>query len=222
VLLVAVLVAAVPQARPVIDVAASFLPGETGRKTVEFSDGTYDVSLTVPRSWYVADAGNDRWRFARDGLDDFLKFDDGQRTWQGFESASPRFAIVETNPLPLGALGLAVSGVEGAPIVLTVDLGQTVSGDFTCNTVRSQQSQSTIYEYEGGLCGYRTDTTQSVPSENIFRNVTAPDQWTSIMFVTPVTSQTALQWSLEMPTDLLDYYRDDIQALIESVEIKEI
>ncbi|MCZ7538320.1 MAG: tetratricopeptide repeat protein [Anaerolineae bacterium] len=219
VLLVAVLVLAVPQARPVIDVAASFLPGDTGRKTVEFSDGTYDVLLTVPYSWYLADASNDRWGFARDVLDKALKFDNGQRTWQDFESASPRFAIVEVNPVVLAG---AYSNGKGAPIVLMVDLAQTVSGDFSCSAVRAQQSQSTIYEYGGGLCGYRTDTTESVSPERVFRDIAAPDQWTSISFVTPVTAQTGLQWSLEMPADLLDHYRDDIQALIESVEIKEI
>lgn len=219
VVLIAVLVIAVPQARVVVDVVASFLPGDVGRKTVEFSNGSYDVSLTVPRSWYVADAGNEKWTFARDVLDETLKFDDEQVTWQDFESVNPRFTIVEVNPLVLAG---AYSDGKGAPILLTVDLAQTVPGDFTCSVVRPQHSQSTLYEYEGGLCGYRTDTTQSVSSENIFRDVTAPDQWTSITFVTPVTAQTGLQWSLEMPADLLDHYRDDIEALIESVEIREV
>ncbi|MEB2288650.1 MAG: tetratricopeptide repeat protein [Anaerolineae bacterium] len=219
VLLVAVLVLAVPQAQPVIDVAASFLPGETGRKTVVLSDGSHDVSLTVPRSWYVADADNDKWRFARDVLNETLKFDDEQRTWQDFESASPYFTLVEVNPVVLTG---AYSNGKGAPILLTVNFAQPTGGDFSCSAVRAQQSQSTIYEYAGGLCGYRSDVTPSGTPGPIFRDITAPTQWTRITFVTPITGQEALQWTLELPADLLDHYRDDLQALIESVEIRKL
>lgn len=219
VVVVAIVAWAVPEARAVLDVAGSFLPDDAGRKTVEFSNGSYEASLTVPRSWYVADASNDKWKFARDVLDETLKFDDEQRTWQDFESASPRFTLVEVNPLVLAG---AYSDGKGAPILLTVDLTQTVSGDFSCSAVRAQQSQSTIYEYEGGLCGYRTDVPPSGSPGAIFRDIAAPLQWTSITFVTPITAQTGLQWSLEMPADLLDHYQDDIQALIESVKVKEI
>lgn len=218
VLLVVVLVLAVPQARPVIDVGASFLPGDAGRRTVEFSDGTYDVSLTVPRSWYVADAGNDKWKFARDLLDEALKFDNEQRTWQDFESAGSHFAIVEVNPVVLAG---AYSSGKGAPILLTVNLAQAVPGEFSCSAVRAQQGQSTVYEYGGGLCGYRNDVTPSGSPGVIFRDIAAPDQWTSITFVTPITAQKGLQWSLEMPAGLLEHYQDDVQVLIESVKIKE-
>lgn len=202
-----------------LDMIAVYLPDDFGRKTVRVEGTRLEATLQTPRSWYVADANNEMWKIWRDVLDEALPFADDQATWKDFEGTDDLIAIVEVNPVVLSG---AHSNSAGAPIRLTVNLAQTVSGDFSCSAVRAQQSQSTIYEYEGGLCGYRTDTTQSVPSENIFRNVTAPDQWTSISFVTPITAQTGLQWSLEMPADLLDYYRDDIQALIESVEVKEI
>ncbi len=220
VVLVAVLVIAVPQARVVVDVAASYLPDEAARKTVEISSSRYQVSLTVPRSWYVADAGNDKWRFARDVLDETLPFSDEQRTWQDFESAGGRFTIVEVNPLVLVGV---YSNNTGGPVLLTADLAQPQPGNFACSAVRAQQGQYTaVYEYQGGLCGYRTDTTPSAQPGPSFREITPPDQWTTITFVTPITATAGLQWTLEMPAALLDHYQDNIQTLIESVEINEL
>lgn len=218
--LVAALAIAVPQARNMADIVASYLPDDTGRKTVEVADGNYAVALTVPRSWYVAEASDDTWKFWRDVYNEIFPFSEEQRTWQNFESAGGRFTMVEVNPLVLVG---AYSNSAGGPVLLTVDLAQPQSGDFSCSAVRARQAQYTaVYEYQGGLCGYRTDTTPSAQPGPTFRDIKAPDQWTTITFVTPVTATTGLPWTLTMPAALLDRYQDSLQVLIESVEIRGI
>jgi tetratricopeptide (TPR) repeat protein len=220
VVLLAALVLAVPQARDMADVVASYLPDDAGRKTVELSSGGYEVALSVPRSWYVAEASDDTWKFWRDMYNQVFPFSEEQRTWQDFESAGGRFTIVEANPLVLVGV---YSNNAGGPVVLTVDLAQAQSGDFLCSAVRARQGQYTaVYEYQGGLCGHRTDTTPAAQPGPTFREITAPEQWTTVTFVTPVTATAGFQWTLHMPAALLDRYQDSLQVLIESVQIREI
>lgn len=202
-----------------LDVPAAWLPDDMGRKTIQLESTGYEISLRTPRSWYLADANNEMWKFWRDVLDQAVPFGGEARTWKDFEGASDEFVIVEVDPIVLS--GAPSDGV-GGPTVLRVSARQRQQGDFACTAVRQSSQYTAIYEYEGGLCGYRTDETQAMPADLVLKNVTAPTQQTVVTFVTPINAQTGVTWTLTLPTELVNHYKDDIDALIASVKIKEI
>lgn len=204
-----------------LDVPAAWLPDDLGRKTIQLESTGYEISLRTPRSWYLADANNEMWKFWRDLLEQGLPFVDETMSWKTFESTADDFVIVEVDPIVLS--GVPSDGV-GGPTVLRVSASQRQQGDFTCAAVRQKSEPDTsIYEYEGGLCGYRQkDETRPMPANLQLKGVTAPTQQTVVTFVTPINEQAGLTWTLILPTELVNHYKDDIDALIASVKIKEI
>ncbi|MGQ9850825.1 MAG: tetratricopeptide repeat protein [Aggregatilineaceae bacterium] len=203
-----------------LDVPAAWLPNDMGRKTIRLETTGYEISFEAPRSWYLADANNEMWKFWRDLLEQGLPFVDETASWKTFESTSDHFVIVEVDPIVLS--GAPSDGV-GGPTVLRVSASQRQQGDFTCAAVQQNSSQyAAVYKYEGGLCGYRTDDLEPMPPDLVLKNVTAPAQQTVITFVTPINAQTGVTWTLTLPRELVNHYKDDIDALIASVKIKEI
>ncbi len=205
-----------------LDVPAAWLPNDLGRKTIRLESTGYEISLKTPRSWYLADANNEMWKVWRDILDQGIPFADETMTWKSFESTADEFVIVEVDPAVL--LGAPSDGVSG-PTVLRLNASERQQGDFDCPTVQQQQQQrqyTAVYEYEGGLCGYRTDSARPMPPDLTLKNVIAPTQQTTVIFVTPIDSETGIQWTLQLPTDLVNHYKDDIDALIASVKIKRL
>lgn len=203
-----------------LDLPAAWLPEDLGRKTIRLEQSNYEISLKTPRSWYLADPNNEMWKFWRDALDQAVPFADDTVSWKNFESATGEFVIVEVDPIVLH--GAPSDGVS-APVVLRVNPQPSQPGDFTCPTVRQNTGQyDAIYEYEGGLCGYRTQSTGPMPPGLTLKNVTAPKEQTVITFVTPLDARNGLTWTLTLPTDLVNHYKDDIDALIASVKIKQI
>ncbi len=200
-----------------LDMPAAWLPDDLGRKTIRLEANGYEISFDAPRSWYLADANNEMWKLWRDVLDQAVPFADEATSWKTFESTSDQFVIVEVDPLVL--LGAPSDGVS-APTVLRVS--RQPQGDFTCGTVRQNRTYTAIYEYEGSLCGYRTDSTATMPPGLELKNVIAPTQQTTVTFVTPIDDKSGIQWRLELPTDLVNHYKDDIDALIASVKIKRL
>jgi hypothetical protein len=61
-----------------------------------------------------------------------------------------------------------------------------------------------------------------MPLRLLLKSITAPTQQTVITFVTPLDDKTGLTWTLELPADLVNHYKDDIDALIASVKIKRL
>jgi len=204
-----------------LDVFAAWLPNDLGRKTIQLESTGYEISLRTPRSWYLADANNEMWKVWRDLLEQGLPFVDETMSWKDFDSTAGDFVIVEVDPIVLS--GAPSDGV-GGPTVLRVNASQRQQGDFTCAAVQQNSSQyAAVYEYEGGLCGYRQkDETRPMPARLLLKGVTAPTQQTVVTFVTPFDDKTGLIWTLELPADLVNHYKDDIDALIASVKIKEI
>lgn len=203
-----------------LDVPAAWLPDDLGRKTIQLESTGYEISLRTPRSWYLADANNEMWKFWRDVLDQAVPFEVETRAWKDFEGTPGEFVIVEVDPIVLSG---APSDSVGGPTVLRVNASQRQQGDFTCAAVQRNSDQyAAVYEYEGGLCGYRTDSTQAMPPDLVLKNITAPAQQTVVTFVTPINAQTGVIWTLTLPTELVNHYKDDIDALIASVKIKEI
>lgn len=204
-----------------LDVFAAWLPNDLGRKTIQLESTGYEISLRTPRSWYLADTNNEMWKVWRDLLEQGLPFVDETMSWKDFDSTAGDFVIVEVDPIVLS--GAPSDGV-GGPTVLRVNASQRQQGDFTCAAVQQNSSQyAAVYEYEGGLCGYRQkDETRPMPARLLLKGVTAPTQQTVVTFVTPFDDKTGLIWTLELPADLVNHYKDDIDALIASVKIKEI
>jgi len=203
-----------------LDFPASFLPDDLGRKTIQIEGEQYEVEVSVPRSWYLADANNDMWKLWRDVLNEVLPFADGVTMWKDLEGSGQSFTIAETNPAVLG--GVLGDGV-GAPVTLVVHLDQVMSQDLTCDAVRANAgTYTTIYEFEGGLCGYRQDDVVPVNGGEVFTNVKAPQSMHAVTFVTPIDRGMGLYWTLEMPEDVFAHFKQDIDVLIESVKVNEI
>lgn len=203
-----------------LDVPAAWLPDDMGRKTIRLETTGYEISFEAPRSWYLADANNEMWKVWRDLLEQGLPFVDETMSWKEFENSAGEFVIVEVDPIVLS--GAPSDGV-GGPTVLRVNASQRQPGDFTCAALRQNSGQYTaIYEYEGGLCGYRQQDETSMPARLLLKGITAPTLQTVVTFVTPINTQTGVTWTLTLPSDLVNHYKDDIDALIASVKIKEI
>ena len=203
-----------------LDLPASYLPEDFGRKTIKFEGERYAVEATVPRSWYVADANNDMWVLWRDLLNEALPFADGSTTWQDFESQGQMFTLVETDFLSLS--GAWTDGV-GGPVWMTVDLGQPVAQSMRCETLRASEARyGTIVDMGDGLCGYWTDTTLSTDGKPILSTIDGPQAFTEVTFMSPVSADIGLRWELELPEEFVSRYEQDVQRLFESVKVTEL
>jgi hypothetical protein len=196
------------------DFPTSFLPGEMGRKNIEFQAESYNITVKTPRSWYLVEANDQWWGFWSDLLGNTLPFEATDKEWKDLESA-PGTRIVDTNPAML---------VEGRDLIKLEMTPGTTQGDFTCAAVREKQagaSYESVYEYDNNLCGYRDqDAIQAGGSTKTFKGIEPPKQVRTITFYTPVDNDSALTWHISLPENLYSRFEDDIEALIESVSIE--
>lgn len=207
-----------------VDLPMSYLPGDFGRKDVDFTldetgesserPAAYDVSVTVPRSWFPAVEQNRWWVVARDLLDDLIPFAETRASWRDHEVdldfATPTTAvnIIETNPFRLQS--------GGSPLILTFE-GITTA-DTACRQVESDLPPGAELVRRGSLCGARVDTPEPV-GENVFRNYDPPAEIRIINFSVPVDEFLAANWSIELPAEFYSEFQDDISRIIESAEI---
>jgi len=198
------------------DIPASYLPGEMGRKEIGFTTPDYDVTLTVPRSWYLASANNDMWRLWRDMLDSAVPFENAALQWADYENGSGQaYAIVDVNPAMLQ---------EGGDVtLLKVNFNQVSSGSTACAAVSPGLPQgAAIVTYPDGLCGYRTSSVGPWTGGIVLKTLDAPTQIRTITFVTPIDGNASVTWTLTLPESIYKQYADDIDKLIESVRIKRL
>jgi len=199
------------------DVPAVYLPGEMGRKTIEFTTTNYDVSLKAPRSWYLVQTNDQMWNFWSGFLEASIPFEDTSKAWADLENTAGASAlIVEVNPATLA---------EGGDLIgLALRTGAT-SGNFDCVAVEKHVAgQSfgypTLYRYDNDLCGYREqDDVADGPAARVLTNIDPPDQTRTIVFYVPVSPTTAMRWQMSLPENLYSRFADDITALIESVDM---
>jgi len=205
------------------DLLVEYLPGDFGRKDVEFTLATpgdsserpagYDVSVTVPRSWFPAVPQNRWWVIGRDLLDDFVTLDEANASWRNLETdldtATPSSVvnIVEMNPLRL------TSG--GSPVLLTFE--GIAPADTSCSAVESRQPNAILLR-RGSRCGYRLNTTEPLGGR-VFQDFDAPNVVSVVTFSLPVSDQLAATWRLELPDDLYATFEDDIARIIETAEV---
>jgi hypothetical protein len=215
------------------DMIAGYLPGEFGRKTVEFDVESYTVSVDVPRSWVPALKDNIWWDMYSAMLDaamplegsikwEDLAIDEDAIDYQGYQ-------LWEVNPVTLAA--------NGAPSFMAfLAIG---SGDYRCEYVESHTDLADdlgdvgtfdvteldnvnidILEQDGGLCGVRVDGTMRTSSEKFFERVDAPDEMRIITLMLPVDEDLGTIWTIYLPEDEYDRHKDNIKKIIETVEVK--
>lgn len=215
------------------DFAAVYLPGELGRKEVEFEAEDYEVSLKVPRSWYVALSDNRWWSVWSEMLDDAVTLAEPGTSWVNFETNSDVITkaegglnIVETNPATLTT--------GGAPIIATFqgfksgdDYGVT---NFSCDTLRDNRENlqarfgedSDVPEilpvHDTDLCSVRVDRIETVPDERIFSNFDPPNEMRVIQFVVPFNATTGQAWTIMLPEEQYGTFKDDIDRMVETAE----
>jgi len=225
-----------PYSLGLLDLGAVYLPGEFGRKTVNFEAGTYEVSITVPRTWYAAETGNLWWESWRDSLDSNLPFDNADQSWAELEidpaeisAEDGGLAIVETNIFTLMSSG-STSGVTFQGVV---DLQDRITGNldiatFSCENVRRLEDRMRspggdveVIELEDDLCAIRIDRVQPFPEDRIFQNYNAPDEIRLINFVTPSESQLGSMWQISLPAEQYGTFQDDIDHMIKTAAVKD-
>jgi hypothetical protein len=208
----------------------SYLPGEMGRKTIQFVAEGYDVSLKAPRSWYLVETNDQMWGVLRDVLEETLPFEGDNVSlpfnnssncqvsrWSDLEACSGVVAlIVDTNPISLAKNG---------DIVRLVLYPYAVEGDYSCEAVRAANAgvsydYPAVYEYNDNLCGYREqDSINPGPAAPVLKSIDPPAQTRTITFYTPVSQSTAAQWQITMPENMYDRLEKHIEQLIGSVKI---
>lgn len=204
-----------------LDWIATYLPGDLGRKDVSFTltagagqPDQYDVSVTVPRSWFPAVEQNRWWRDLRDLGDDFLPLEEASASWRDLEAdlttatTDTVIRIVETNPERL------ITG--GSPSVLSYE--GLESANTACSAVEGTLPPGGSVVRRGTLCGARADTTQPVEG-NILQNFAPPTQIRFITFTVPVEEGRVARWGIELPADLYAYFEDDIARIVETAEV---
>ena len=152
----------------------------------------YDVSVTVPRSWFPAVSQNQWWVMGRDLLDDFVVLAETRASWRDLgvdlDSATPSTAIniVELNPFRLRD--------AGSPLLLTFG-GITTADTTSCDAPDAELVR------RGALCGRRSQATEQV-TETIFRDYAPPTEIRVINFSVPVAENLVANWTIELPADL--------------------
>jgi hypothetical protein len=212
------------------DLPTSYLPREMGRKTIQFEAEGNDISLKAPRSWYLVETNDQMWGFWRAVLEEALPFEGDSVTlpfdngdcqvsrWDDLETCPGMVAlIVDTNPVLLD---------ENGDVVRLVLYPYAVEGDYSCEAVRAEYADVSydypvVYEYENSLCGYREqDSIDPGPAASVFRSVDPPAQIRTITFYIPVSQDTAAEWQITMPEEMVDRFEKHIEKLIGSVKIE--
>ncbi|MBI5959634.1 MAG: hypothetical protein HY866_12910 [Chloroflexi bacterium] len=197
-----------------LDLPAAYLPGEMGRKDITFDatldDQPYQVSASVPRTWYIPDDNNEMWVAWRSMLDDALTFTETSTTWADFETeAVENPLLIDINPAVLA---------EGGDVIIMRLVG-SASGNYSCSQVQSASYDEPPTNYGGGLCGYRTDEDTPGPINAVMSGAKDPGEAYTITFYVPLNQSKAAQWQIYLPKSQYSFYEDDIKALIESIEI---
>lgn len=191
-----------------VDIVASYLPDQFGRKTATFEADNLEIALVVPRSWYLAERDNPWWDFARGLLDEFLPFAAPDAAWSDQEAAPGEGrTLLETNPDVLRSAGSLI-GVRYTGVV---------QGDFTCEVVRAQPG--TVTEYDNGLCGVRSFAVSDQTEPEVFDGRVAPAQVRTITFQVPIDETTAAEFEIWLPEAQYADFEGDIDKLIESAKV---
>jgi hypothetical protein len=193
------------------DWPATYLPGEFGRKTVSFTADRYDVTLKVPRSWFLVSQNDQMWKAWSDMLDQLIPFENTNVTWATIPQSSAQPTLLDINPIRLTEGGSEIGLVYS----------RTTTGNYQCSAIRSQASQyDSVTAYTNNLCGYSTHEFSSSPAQRVFKGIDAPAQVRLITFFVPVDQGMATQWQISLPEKEYSTFKDDIAATIDSVEIK--
>ncbi|NLX08982.1 MAG: hypothetical protein GXY36_04955 [Chloroflexi bacterium] len=218
------------------DIPAVYLPGELGRKLVEFdlSDNTH-VSVVVPRSWYPAVQGSGWWEIWSDGLEELVPFDSPDTSWIGQDvnlgvatAARANVPILETNPVALTE--------GGAPSILlfeqVISAGDLGVESFACDDLRADEQaiqarlgpdgangSLQLIEAGSGLCTLRIDSTRTIEPIPVFTGYDPPAALQTIVFVVPNGIDTGAQWTLTLPEKQYQTYESDIARIIESASV---
>lgn len=207
-----------------VDLIAGYLPGDLGRKTVEFETANRTVSVEVPRSWFPAIAGDTWWDAWQQTLDDSMPLAEEINGWGVYEvsreallSGEEGVTIIEVNPATLVSSG----GISGINFVRLVEPQSGELGSFRCEDVRSSiGSDSEIIEFDDGLCGTRTDSTMDTLQDRIFESYEAPAQIRVINLLIPETAALGSEWVVMVPEEQYDMFADDIEKMINSVSVE--
>ncbi|WP_162909477.1 tetratricopeptide repeat protein [Aggregatilinea lenta] len=211
----------------------TYLPGDLGRKDIEFEVDNRAVSVSVPRSWFLAEVDEQWWSAISDALDQSFPFDDTTQTWadeavdlaaQSLQNAN--VPILETNPIRLFQGG-APSGLLFQGLV---QAGEANVDSFACSAVQGSESnaiadavgaQPTFDVIERGqLCGYRMDSVVSLDAaQPILQNADAPTAMHVTQFYIPLDNASASSWSVSVPENQYDLYSDDIDQIIDTATI---
>lgn len=192
------------------DLPASYLPDNFGRKTVSFTADSYDVTLKVPRSWFLVSENDDMWKAWRDMLDQLLPFENTSTTWASIPASNEQPTLLEVNPVVL---------IEGGSQIGLV-YGRTATGNYQCSAIRNQGGPyDTITAYGNNLCGYSTHQINPGPGQRVFKGYDAPAQVRLITFFVPVDQGTATRWQISLPEKEYSTFKDDIAATIDSAKI---
>jgi hypothetical protein len=193
------------------DLPATYLPGEFGRKTVSFTADSYDVTLKVPRSWFLVSPNDGMWKAWSDMLDQLIPFANTNVTWAAMPQSSAQPTLLDINPIVLtrggSEIGLAYGG--------------TATDNYQCSTIRGKASQyDSVTAYANNLCGYSMYQINPGPGTPVFKGIGAPAQVRLITFFVPLDQGTATRWQISLPEKEYSTFKDDIAATIGSVEIK--
>jgi hypothetical protein len=215
----------------IFDWFAVYLPGNMGRKNVQFDVAGYSVSITVPRSWQPAVKGDIWWESYRNALETNLPFEDTTRKWADYEvdlaaitsltSLSTPISILETSPVPLMESG-ALSGISFGGLVSASNVGFT---SFQCSDVRSGSDQLEtggvtvqILEKDQGLCAVRADQVEKTGTEAVFKGYTPPEEQHSVYLVIPIDQNTAAVWMVTVPES--QFNEGNINKMAETAKVE--
>jgi hypothetical protein len=210
-----------------VDAITGVFPGDFGRKEAKLEDDRYEITLTVPRSWYIADKDSNSWAFWRDILSDTVPFKDSSQDWNDsdvnldtIQLENDTVLFLEGNP--------AVVRMAGTPVGMVYEGmsdPQSFSNltSFNCTNVRAipqTGEDAKIIEVGGGLCALRIDTVANAPDQATFDNVDAPDQTHTIQLIVPFEANRATVWDVYMSQNVYEsLFDDDIEPLIESIDV---
>lgn len=193
-----------------VDIPASYLPDEFGRKEVDFSVDGHAVTLTVPRSWMVAERDNPMWEVGRDVLDEVAPFKNAAYTWSQFESAAGQGnTLIDINPITLLRGGDRVG----------MRYGGTEEGYYVCDAVRANTNEfDEYYVYENGLCGWRVDSVEPWQGAPLME-IDPPKHVRTVEFRVPLDESRALVWLVFLPESLYSEFRSDIDVLVADAHV---
>lgn len=92
---------------PIGDMIGGYLPDDFGRKTVRFDVVKYDISVTVPRSWYLTKDDHIWWQAVRLALDKVVPLAE-EKEWKTLDSSFSYRSGENNTLLPPDDAGLII------------------------------------------------------------------------------------------------------------------